>query len=193
MFKALVSYYIAVRASHLLLLRGKKDLIVNPMAPMVPLLKILLDLPVHGKPEVKEKFGKTVNTLVGRSGAILTKKVKNNLLTVMLILSILLLTVQIGKMVVEHCCFILSHKMMDDNNDDDVDIGKEWKVFSVIYASIPEEHYVFLPTILLTLSNDEEATTTISSAASSIAQILSFVALFPNMFTQAAVKLDPGA
>ncbi|KAF9487688.1 hypothetical protein BDN71DRAFT_1594368 [Pleurotus eryngii] len=224
---------------------------VDPVGPTLPSLKILLDLPVHGKPEAKEKFGKTVNALAsacllnidgmsGRSGAISTKKVKNNLLAVMLILSVLPPTVQIGKTVVERCCFILSHKMMDDDDDDMtsctggsplhpyprrrsyiadwtpppppllsgsvsdahiVGIGEVWKAFSAIYASVPEEHCVFLPTILLTLSNDKEATTTIGSAASpslsmhtlSIAQILSFAALSPNAFTQAAAKLDPGA
>lgn len=99
-----------------------------------------------------------------------------------------------------------------------------WKAFSAIYASVPEEHRkstiddtlcvltklldigdrvlgVFLPTILLTLSNNEEATTTTGSAASpspsihasGIAQILSFAALSPVAFKQAAAKLDSGA
>ncbi|KAF9499159.1 clathrin-coated vesicle protein [Pleurotus eryngii] len=245
---------------------------VDLVGPTLPSLKILLDLPVHGKPEAKEKFGKTVNALAsacllnidgmsGRSGAISTKKVKNNLLAVMLILSVLPPTVRIGKSVVERCCFILSHKTMD--NDDQValtavhctrtlvaaatsqtghpllrhccglllpglieyiakiaplissgsvsdahivGIGEVWKAFSAIYASVPEEHRdrvlgVFLPTILLTLSNDDEATTTIGSTASpslsmhasSITQILSFAALSPIAFKQAAAKLDPGA
>ncbi len=60
---------------------------------------------------------------------------------------------------------------------------------------------VFLAAILLTLSNDEEATTTAGSAvspassihASGIAHILSFGALSPMAFKQAAAKLDPGA
>lgn len=52
----------------------------------------------------------------GRSGTISTKKVKNNLLAVVLILSVLPPTVQIGKTVVEQCCSILSHKTMDDDD-----------------------------------------------------------------------------
>ncbi len=36
---------------------------VDLVGPTLPSLKILLDLPVHGKPEAKEKFGKTVNAL----------------------------------------------------------------------------------------------------------------------------------
>lgn len=117
------------------------------VGPTLPSLKMLLDLPVHGKPEAKEKFGKTVNALAsacllnidemrrvilhfsyarsfshlllfisGRSGAISTKKVKNNLLAVVLILSVLPPTVRIGQTVVERCCFILSHKTMDSDD-----------------------------------------------------------------------------
>ncbi|KAL4255224.1 hypothetical protein AB1N83_012551 [Pleurotus pulmonarius] len=204
-----------------------------------------------------------IDGMSGRSGAISTKKSKNNLLAIVLILSVLSPTVQIGKTVVERCYFILSHKTMDSDNQVAltavpctrtlitaatsqtghvllrhccglllsglieyiakiaplireggggvldalvVGVGEVWKAFSAIYASVPEEHRdrvlgVFLPAILLTLSNDEEAITTAGSAvspassihASGIAHVLSFGALSPMAFKQAARKLYPGA
>ncbi|KAG5223272.1 clathrin-coated vesicle protein [Salix suchowensis] len=156
---------------------------VDPVGPTLPSLKILLDLPVHGKPEAKEKFGKTVNALA--SACLLNidgmRRVSERCGRRSRRYTQVYLRNTVSQHIVYRGCIRLSS--------------------SVLFHVENRVLGVFLPTILLTLSNDKEATTTIGSAASpslsmhtlSIAQILSFAALSPNAFTQAAAKLDPGA
>lgn len=49
----------------------------------------------------------------GRRGAISTKKIKNNILAAVLILTVTPIWVKIGKSVVEHACFLISQKLLD--------------------------------------------------------------------------------
>ncbi len=49
----------------------------------------------------------------GRQGFISTKKVKNNLLAAVLILTVIPPTVKVGRAVLEHACFLISQKLLD--------------------------------------------------------------------------------
>ena len=51
--------------------------------------------------------------LRGRHGAISIKKIKNNMLAAVLVLTIVPLWVKVGKAVVEHGCFLISQKLCD--------------------------------------------------------------------------------
>ncbi|KAL0960465.1 hypothetical protein HGRIS_005508 [Hohenbuehelia grisea] len=97
---------------------------IDLVGPTLPCLKALLDLPTHCKPEARDRFSKTVHGLAsacllnidemrGRQGAISTKKVKNNLLAVVLILTVVPPTTQIGTPVIEHCCFLICQKLIE--------------------------------------------------------------------------------
>lgn len=50
-----------------------------------------------------------------RAGAIAGKKIKNNLLAAVLILTVLPPDVKIGREAVEHCCFLISQKLSADD------------------------------------------------------------------------------
>lgn len=49
----------------------------------------------------------------GREGPMCNKKIKCNLLAAVLILTVLPPTVQVGKAVIEHCCFLISQKLVE--------------------------------------------------------------------------------
>ena len=49
----------------------------------------------------------------GRHGAISSKKIKNNMLAAVLVLTIVPVWVKVGRAVVEHGCFLISQKLMD--------------------------------------------------------------------------------
>lgn len=49
----------------------------------------------------------------GRQGTISTKKVKNNLLAAVLILTVVPSYAKVGISLVEHCCFLISQKLLD--------------------------------------------------------------------------------
>ena len=49
----------------------------------------------------------------GRHGAISTKKIKNNMLAAVLVLTIVPVWVKVGRTVVEHGCFLISQKLLD--------------------------------------------------------------------------------
>jgi hypothetical protein len=49
----------------------------------------------------------------GRHGAISAKKIKNNMLAAVLVLTIVPVWVKVGRAVVEHGCFLISQKLLD--------------------------------------------------------------------------------
>lgn len=49
----------------------------------------------------------------GRSGAISTKKIKNNMLAAVLVLTVVPSWVKVGRAAVEHACFLISQKLAD--------------------------------------------------------------------------------
>ena len=50
-----------------------------------------------------------------RSGPGAAKKIKNNLLASVLILTVIPRNVKLGRQVVEHCCFLISQKLVDSD------------------------------------------------------------------------------
>ncbi|KAI0830170.1 ARM repeat-containing protein [Trametes gibbosa] len=93
------------------------------VGPTLQALKGLLDRPAN-LPDPDNKFGRIVHGLLsacllnvdamsGREGAMCDKKIKNNLLAAVLILTVLPTTVAIGKPIIEHCCFVISQKLVE--------------------------------------------------------------------------------
>ncbi|KAH9922323.1 clathrin-coated vesicle protein [Epithele typhae] len=93
------------------------------VGPTLQALKALLDRPAnYSDPE--NKYGKVVHGLLssclmhvdemsGREGPMCDKKIKNNLLAAVLILTVIPSNVPIGRPVIEHCCFLVSQKLVD--------------------------------------------------------------------------------
>ncbi|PPQ91330.1 hypothetical protein CVT25_003770 [Psilocybe cyanescens] len=97
---------------------------IDLVGPTLPALKGLLDLPVGNDPEDKERYSKLVHALLsacllnidnmrGRHGAISTKKVKNNMLAAVLILTVVPSWTKVGRAVIEHGCYLISQKLLD--------------------------------------------------------------------------------
>ncbi|KAK7064864.1 clathrin-coated vesicle protein [Favolaschia claudopus] len=96
---------------------------IDLVGPTLPALKSLLDLPVTSA-EAGERFSRLVHGLIsacllnidemgGRQGAISSKKIKNNLLASVLILTVIPSSVKVGEVVIEHCCFLITQKLLD--------------------------------------------------------------------------------
>ncbi|KAF5377759.1 hypothetical protein D9757_008083 [Collybiopsis confluens] len=97
---------------------------IDLASPTFPSLKILLDLPLGSFPGAQDRYRRLVHGLLsacllnidemrGRQGAACTKKVKNNLLAAVLILTSVPSTVKVGEPVIEHCCFQISEKLLE--------------------------------------------------------------------------------
>ncbi|TFK38873.1 clathrin-coated vesicle protein [Crucibulum laeve] len=97
---------------------------IDLVGPTFPALKSLLDLPMEPDAKDSERYNKLVHALLsacllnvdemrGRSGAISTKKIKNNLLASVLILTVVPPSVKVGQAVIEHCCFLISQKLVE--------------------------------------------------------------------------------
>ncbi|KAF8916460.1 clathrin-coated vesicle protein [Mucidula mucida] len=97
---------------------------IDLVGPTLPSLKGLLDLPTSTARDARERYGRLVHALLsscllnidgmrGRDGLISTKKIKNNLLAAVLILTVIPATTKIGQAVLEHCCFLISQKLLD--------------------------------------------------------------------------------
>ncbi|KIM48466.1 hypothetical protein M413DRAFT_63181, partial [Hebeloma cylindrosporum] len=97
---------------------------IDLIGPTLPALKTLLDLPVVPEQEEKERYSRLIHALLsacllnidmmrGRHGGISNKKIKNNMLAAVLILTVVPSWVKIGRAVVEHGCFLISQKLLD--------------------------------------------------------------------------------
>ncbi|OBZ74420.1 HEAT repeat-containing protein 5B [Grifola frondosa] len=95
---------------------------VDLVGPTLQSLKSILERPPEWDPD--NKFGRVVHGLLsaclinvdemrGREGAISSKKIKNNLLAAVLILTVVPTSVPIGKPIVERCCFLISQKLVE--------------------------------------------------------------------------------
>ncbi|KAF8206326.1 armadillo-type protein [Mycena galopus ATCC 62051] len=96
---------------------------IDLVGPTLTALKSLLDLPTTS-PDASDRYGRLVHGLIsscllnidemgGRQGAISTKKIKNNLLAAVLILTVIPPSVKVGEAVIEHCCFLITQKLLD--------------------------------------------------------------------------------
>jgi len=52
----------------------------------------------------------------GRQGLVCDKKVKNNMLAAVLVLTVVPNWIKLGRPVVEHCCFIIMQKLLEDED-----------------------------------------------------------------------------
>ncbi|KAG6853042.1 hypothetical protein C0991_007298 [Blastosporella zonata] len=98
---------------------------IDLVGPTLPALKmILIDLPPPTNPNAKDLYGRLVHGLLsscllnidamsGRDGLISAKKVKNNMLAAVLILTVIPSSVKVSQAVIEHCCFLISQKLLD--------------------------------------------------------------------------------
>ncbi|KAJ7472591.1 clathrin-coated vesicle protein [Mycena latifolia] len=96
---------------------------IDLAGPTLPALKSLLDLPT-ASPDANDRYSRLVHGLIsscllnvdemgGRQGAISAKKIKNNLLAAVLILTVIPTSIKVGEVVIEHCCFLISQKLLD--------------------------------------------------------------------------------
>ncbi|KAF7308406.1 Clathrin-coated vesicle protein [Mycena chlorophos] len=96
---------------------------IDLVGPTLPALKSLLDLPTASAAGA-EGFSRLVHGLIsacllnvdemgGRHGLISSKKIKNNLLAAVLILTVIPPTVKVGEPVIEHCCYLITQKLLD--------------------------------------------------------------------------------
>ncbi|KAJ7157551.1 clathrin-coated vesicle protein [Mycena crocata] len=96
---------------------------IDLAGPTLPALKSLLDLPT-ASPDASDRYGRLVHGLIsscllnvdemgGRQGVISAKKIKNNLLAAVLILTVIPTSIKVGEAVIEHCCFLITQKLLD--------------------------------------------------------------------------------
>lgn len=70
----------------------------------------------------------------GRRGTISTKKVKNNMLAAVLVLTVVPSWVKVGRAVIEHCCFLISQKLSDS---DEVTITQLYAQVMLSHVDVP--------------------------------------------------------
>ncbi|KAH9948465.1 ARM repeat-containing protein [Amylocystis lapponica] len=91
------------------------------VGPTLQSLKALLERPPS--PADSEKYERVVHGLLsacllnvdemrGRQGHISTRKIKNNLLAAVLILTVVPLSIKVSSAIIEHCCFLISQKLV---------------------------------------------------------------------------------
>ncbi|KIY49942.1 ARM repeat-containing protein [Fistulina hepatica ATCC 64428] len=97
---------------------------IDLVGPTLPALKALLSIPVLPLPQCRDRFERLIHGLVsscllnvdemrGREGAPISKKIKNNFLASVLVLTVIPTTVKVSLPVVEHCCFQISEKLLE--------------------------------------------------------------------------------
>jgi len=116
---------------------------IDLVGPTFPALKALLNLPVAQGSDDKERYNRLIHALLstclrhidgmrGRHGAISTKKIKNNMLAAVLVLTVVPIWVKVGRAVVEHGCFLISQKLLDA---DDISLTAAHCAKTLILAS----------------------------------------------------------
>ncbi|KAG7093998.1 hypothetical protein E1B28_007627 [Marasmius oreades] len=97
---------------------------IDLAGPTFSSLKLILDLPPAPARDSSDRFQKLIHGLIsdclrnidemrGREGIACTKKVKNNLLATVLILTSIPPNIKVGETVIEHCCFLISQKILE--------------------------------------------------------------------------------
>ncbi|KAJ3575515.1 hypothetical protein NP233_g1065 [Leucocoprinus birnbaumii] len=97
------------------------------VSPTFASLKAILSIPVLQQKDSQERYQQTIHALLsscllnidemrGREGAVSTRKIKANMLAVVLILTVIPPTIQVGRAAIEHTCFLIAQKLLE--NDD---------------------------------------------------------------------------
>ncbi|EAU90073.2 clathrin-coated vesicle protein [Coprinopsis cinerea okayama7 len=97
---------------------------IDLVGPTLPAFKTLLDLPPAPGPGNKETYSQLMHALLStclrhvdemsnRQGPGASKKIKNNLLAAVLLLTVIPQDVKLGRQVIEHCCLLISQKLVD--------------------------------------------------------------------------------
>ncbi|GLB35175.1 putative clathrin-coated vesicle protein [Lyophyllum shimeji] len=97
---------------------------IDLVGPTLPVLKTLLDLPPSAHSSTHHGYERLVHGLLsscllnidamsGRHGLISAKKIKNNMLGAVLILTVVPRSVKVSQPVIEHCCFLISQKLLE--------------------------------------------------------------------------------
>ncbi|KAF7335364.1 Clathrin-coated vesicle protein [Mycena sanguinolenta] len=197
---------------------------IDLAGPTLPALKSLLEFPT-ASPDASDRYGRLVHGLIsacllnidemgGRQGAISAKKIKNNLLAAVLILTVIPPSVKVGEAVIEHCCFLISQKLLDagEMSLPAAHCAKTLIVASTAGNALLQQcarmlipgliEYIAkmaplgldclascFPTITLLLTNPQATATSVT--APSIKELLAYATSSPAAFKEAAGKLDP--
>ncbi|TFK25105.1 clathrin-coated vesicle protein [Coprinopsis marcescibilis] len=97
---------------------------IDLVGPTLPALKSLLDLPPSSDASSKDHYSQLMHALLStclrhvdemsnRHGPGPAKKIKNNILASVLILTVIPSDVKLGRQAVEHCCFLISQKLVE--------------------------------------------------------------------------------
>ncbi|KAF8074912.1 clathrin-coated vesicle protein, partial [Lyophyllum atratum] len=97
---------------------------IDLVGSTLPSLKSMLDLPQGAGPGTHDVYERLLHGLLsscllnidamsGRHGVISTKKIKNNLLAAVLILTVIPVSVKVSQAVIEHCCFLICQKLLE--------------------------------------------------------------------------------
>lgn len=132
--------------------KSEQDLV----GPTLPALKAILDISVLPTAQGKERFSRTTHGLIsscllsidglryaellgtcsytdtppsGREGVVLTRKIKNNLLAIVLILTVVPNTAKVSQAVVERACFLITDKLLESR--DVRSSGELYRVFGI--------------------------------------------------------------
>jgi len=84
----------------------------------------LLEIPLHTASNAQYRFDRLVHGLLsacalniddmsGRQGPMATKKIRNNLLAIVLILTVVPRTTKLSQVLVEHCCSLVFQKLVE--------------------------------------------------------------------------------
>ncbi|KAF8630604.1 hypothetical protein AX15_002831 [Amanita polypyramis BW_CC] len=96
---------------------------IDLVGPTLPALKSLLEYPQQDQTlyirlihALLSACLLSIDEMRGRQGLISDKKVKNNMLTAVLVLTVVPNWVKIGRPVVEHCCFLITQKLLEGDD-----------------------------------------------------------------------------
>lgn len=76
----------------------------------------------------------------GRQGAISAKKIKNNLLAAVLILTVIPASVKVGEAVIEHCCFLITQKLLEVGEVSWITSGSRQSFIDAFQMALPASH-----------------------------------------------------
>ncbi|KXN85058.1 HEAT repeat-containing protein 5B [Leucoagaricus sp. SymC.cos] len=99
---------------------------IDLISPTFASLKAILSIPILNESDSQERFQRSVHALLsscllnidemrGREGVISTRKIKTNMLAVVLILTVIPASAQVGRAAIEHTCFLISQKLLQND------------------------------------------------------------------------------